>query len=117
MRRDGMGRLPLVIAVMAAGAVASCGTRETPVGRLLDDPAAYDGKTVRITGEVTQNISMMGYGAYWVDDGTGTITIVAKEGGAPRQGSRVTVSGEFRSGFTFGTSSMAVIEEARRKTL
>ena len=83
---------------------------------LLDDPSQYDKKTVRIAGTVTNSVGVLGYGAYRIDDGTGTLTVVSKEGGAPREGAKVGVEGEFRAAFTLGTESVAVLIEKQRGT-
>lgn len=81
---------------------------------LLDDPSQYDRKTVRIAGTVGTSFGVLGYGAYRIDDGTGTLTVVSKGGGAPREDVRVGVEGEFRSAFTLGTETAAVLIEKRR---
>jgi hypothetical protein len=84
---------------------------------LLDDPGQYDGKTVRIAGEVTQSIGALGIGGYQVNDGTGTLLVVTKTlGSTPRVGARVGVEGTFRSAYTVGSHSGAVLIESKRKT-
>lgn len=88
----------------------------TSIKTLLDDPARFDKQTVRIAGEVTKSLGILGLGAYQVDDGTGGIAVVTKEGGAPRQGAQVGVEGEFRAGYTLGTETAAVILEKQRYT-
>lgn len=98
--------------VLLLGLTACRGTM--PIGDLLDDPGRYDGETVKIKGEVTESVGALGQGAYRVDDGTGTMNILSRGGGAPRQGAEVGVEGEFRSVFTFGDTSQAVIMERRR---
>jgi hypothetical protein len=90
----------------------SCNT--TPIKELLDDPARFDGKTVRIAGEVKNSAGILGYGAYQIDDGTGSLAVVSQGGGAPREGATVGVEGTFRSAFTLGTQSIAVIMEKKR---
>jgi hypothetical protein len=85
-----------------------------PIGDLLDDPGRYDGETVKIKGEVTGSIGALGQGAYRVDDGTGTMNVLSRGRGAPREGAEVGVEGEFRSVFTLGDASQAVILEDRR---
>ena len=85
-----------------------------PIRELLDDPSRYDGKTVRIAGEVKEAAGVLGYGAYKIDDGTGTLTVVSPGGGAPRVGARVGVEGTFRAAFTLGSQSVAVLMETRR---
>ena len=93
--------------------IAGC-TSTTPIKTLLDDPGRYDGKTVRIAGEVTEAIGLLNYGAYRLSDGTGTILVVTQGGGAPREGAKVGVEGIFRSAFTFGTETAAVVQEEKR---
>lgn len=101
----------LMLAVVALGA---CTRSATPIKTLLDDPSHYDHQVVRIAGTVGMSIGALGYGAYEVDDGTGKIRVVTKTGGAPREGAKVGVQGEFRSAFTLGTESVAVIMEQQR---
>ena len=96
--------------------VAGCKPNLTPISQLLIDPGQYDHKTVRIAGKVTHAIGILGYGGYQIDDGSGQITVVTKSGGAPREGAEVGVEGEFRSGFTLGTESVAAVVEKRRFT-
>jgi hypothetical protein len=94
---------------------AACpGTKD--IKALLDDPGQYDGKTVRIAGDVTQSASVLGYGGYQVNDGTGTLTVVIEGGGsAPRVGAKVGVEGTFRSAFTFAGRTAAVLVEKGHK--
>lgn len=95
--------------------VACPGTK--PIKELLDDPGRFDGQTVRIAGEVTQAAGALGFGAYQVNDGTGTLTVVNETGsGTPRVGAKVGVEGTFRSAFTLGSKSVAVLLEKQRKT-
>lgn len=88
-----------------------------PIKTLLDDPSHYDHKVVRIAGTVTRSIGALGYGGYVVDDQTGTLPVVTTGGGAPREGAKVGVEGEFRAAFTLGASSGAVLMEHARKPL
>ena len=88
-----------------------------PIKELLDDPGRFDGKSVNIAGEVTQAAGVLGVGAYQVNDGTGTLTVVNETGsGTPRVGAKVGVEGTFRSAFTLGSRSIAVLVEKQRKT-
>jgi len=104
--------LVLFFALLAAG----CQGSVTPIKTLLDDPGRHDHQTVRIAGTVSVAVGVLGYGAYQLDDGTGILTVVTKEGGAPREGTKVGAEGEFRSGFTLGTETQAVLVESRRFT-
>jgi hypothetical protein len=100
----------------AALAVMACNTKTNSIKSLLEDPGKYDGKTVRITGEVQQSIGALGYGAYEVKDGSGTIPVVTEGGGSPAKGANVGVEGTFRAAYTLGVQSRAVIVEKRRVT-
>lgn len=99
---------PLALAFLLAGCASV-----TPIGRLLDDAGRYDGKTVRVKGEVGQSIGALGLGGYQLKDDTGTLTVVS-ESAPPRTGSTVGVKGVFQSLFTIGGRSMAVIREQGR---
>lgn len=107
--------LALVVAVaVLAGACAS--GRTVRIGTLLEDPGRYEGETVRVEGEVTSAAGALGYGAYRVNDGTGTVNVVSTEHGAPTEGARVGVVGTFRALYTFGSSSgVAIVEDRRYK--
>lgn len=102
--------------VLAAIMIAGCQGTTTPIKTLLDDPSQYDGKTVRIMGTVEQGVGLLGYGTYKVNDGTGTLWVVSKAGGAPRSGAKTGVEGEFRSAFTLGDQTAAVLMEKSRYT-
>ncbi len=86
----------------------------TPIGDLLDNSTRYDGKTVRVQGEVQGAAGGLGVGAYQLKDNTGTITVVSDRGSAPRKGADVAVKGKFESLFSLGTAGVAVIREESR---
>ena len=108
----------LLLAVVGAILIAGLGCRGgvTPIKTLLDDPARFDGQVVRIAGKVGLSVGALGYGAYQVDDGTGTLSVVSQGGGAPREGAEVGVEGTFKAAFTLGTKSVAVLMEKQRFT-
>jgi hypothetical protein len=86
----------------------------TPIGDLLNDPGHYDGKTVRVEGEVTNAAGGLGLGAYAVKDNTGTLPVVSQRGNAPQRGAKVSVKGKFQALFTLGTKGLAVLREESR---
>jgi hypothetical protein len=88
----------------------------TPIGDLLNNPAKYDGKTVRVQGEVRESAGGLGLGAYQVRDDTGTLTVVSETGGPPRSGAKVGVKGRFQALITLGRRSLAVLREESRDT-
>jgi hypothetical protein len=103
-----------VVFVFALFFLAACrGT--VPIRDLLDDPGRYDGERVRVEGRVTGfSFGALGRGAFQVDDGTGSLPDVTQSGGSPREGARVGIEGIFRSVFTFGDRSGAVLLERDR---
>jgi len=111
--KNSIGRLVFVALLLSA---VGCKGGVTSIKTLLDDPGRFDKQTVRIAGTVGSSIGVMGYGAYQVNDGTGTLTVVSQQGGAPREGAEVGVEGEFRSAFTLGDRTAAVLMESKRFT-
>ena len=104
------------LAVLGVLLMAACPETKS-IKELLDDPGRYDGETVRIAGQVTEAAGVLGVGGYQVNDGTGTLTVVAEGGsGTPRVGAKVGVEGTFRSAFTLGTRTLAVLMEKERKS-
>jgi hypothetical protein len=104
-----------IVAFVIALALLAAGCKEgvIEIKKLSDDPGRYDGTTVRVAGKVTTSVGLLGYGAYRLDDGTGSVLVVSKKG-APREGAKVGVEGTFRSVFTFQEQSGAAIEETAR---
>lgn len=107
----------VVLLLGVSGALSACkGGGTTSIKTLLDDPSRFDKQTVRIAGTVDQGVGIGGYGTYHVDDGTGKLWVVSQGGGAPRNGAKVGVEGEFRSAFTLGNMSAAALMERKRFT-
>ena len=77
------------------------GCEQKAIERLLADPHRYANHEVGVVGKVVRSYSVLGHGAYEVDDGTGTLRLVAKSG-VPREGARVGVKGTIRVGFNLG---------------
>ncbi len=104
--------LPALLALPLAG-LGACAS-VTPIGELLDDPSRYDGKTVRVEGEVRGSAGGLGLGAYQVRDETGTLTVVSERASPPREGANVQVKGRFDALFTLGSRGLAVLREESR---
>lgn len=104
----------LVVTAGALLVLAGC-AGVTPIGDLLDNPAKYDGKTVRVEGEVKESVGGLGMGGYQVRDDTGTLTVVSETAGPPRSGSTISVKGTFQALITLGTRSLAVLREESRE--
>jgi hypothetical protein len=102
--------LPLLGALFVLSGCASV----TPIGQLLSDPARYNGKTVKIEGQVKGALGGLGVGAYEVKDDTGTIPVVSQRGDPPPTGSKIGVKGKFQALVTLGIKSLAVLREQSR---
>ena len=86
----------------------------TPIGDLLSNSSKYNGKTVRVKGEVSKSVGAVVAGAYQVKDGTGTLTVVTEGSSPPPEGATVGVKGIFQALITLGSKSLAVLKEQSR---
>jgi hypothetical protein len=86
----------------------------TPIGDLLSNSSKYNGKTVRVKGEVTKSAGAVVAGAYQLKDGTGSLTVVSEGSSPPPQGAKVGVKGIFQALITIGSKSLAVLKEQSR---
>ncbi len=105
-------RLASLMAVVLA--LAGC-AGVTPIRDLLNDPSEYDGKTVRIKGEVQGAVGGLGVGAYEVKDDTGRLTVISEQESPPRSGAKVGVKGKFQALLSLGFKSLAVLREESRE--
>jgi hypothetical protein len=101
--------VPLTALLILAGCAGV-----TPIGELLNNSSRYNGKTVRVKGEVTRSLGAIVAGAYQVKDETGTLTVVSEKGSPPPEKSRIGVKGVFQALVTLGTRSVAVLREDSR---
>ena len=105
--------VPVLLSLGTLTVLAGCAS-VTPIGELLDNSSRYNGKTVRIQGEVQQSAGAFGVGAYQVRDATGTIPVLSQQASPPRTGSKIGVTGKFEALVTVGTQSLAVVREESR---
>lgn len=101
---------PLIVVLAFAGCAGV-----TPIRDLLNDPSEYDGKTVRIKGEVQGAVGGLGVGAYEVKDKTGRLTVISEGESPPRSGAEVGVKGKFQALLSLGIKSLAVLREESRE--
>ena len=106
-----MSRLVLLVGALLI--LAGCAS-VTPIGQLLDNSSRYDGKTVRIKGEVKESVGLLGRGGYQIKDSTGSLTVVSETASPPRTGSTIGVKGTFQALITLGSKSLAVLREQSR---
>jgi hypothetical protein len=105
---------PLVLVLTAC--------EQKKINEILSDPQRYANRDVGVTGNVVRSVSVLGKGAYQVDDGTGKLWVISDKG-VPREGARIGVKGKIRDGFNLGglvklpdvvRSGMVMIESDHR---
>ena len=102
--------VPLAVTLLLLAGCASV----TPIGNLLSNPAKYNGKTVKVEGNVTRSVGAIVAGAYEIRDNTGQLTIVSEGNSPPPQGVKIGVKGIFQSLVTLGSKTLAVLKEQSR---
>jgi hypothetical protein len=121
MRNTRSGRLAVLLAA-AAVAIFLAACEQKTINQIRAEPSRYVDREVGITGKVTRSYSILGRGAYEVDDGTGKLWVVSDKG-VPRTGARVGVKGRIRDGFDLGSivklpeaisSGMVMIESSHK---
>jgi hypothetical protein len=90
----------LVACIVSAVLLSGCETKS--INEIKADPGRYANHEVGVVGNVVQSVSLLGHGAYEIDDGTGRLWVVSQTG-VPRKGARVAVRGKIRDGFDLGT--------------
>jgi hypothetical protein len=92
------------------------------INQIKAEPDRYVRHEVGIAGMVVRSYSVMGRGAYEVDDGTGKLWVVS-ERGVPRTGAKVAVKGRIKDAYNLGsivklpepiTSGMVMIESSHK---
>ena len=119
---NSISRRTPALALVAALALLATGCATTNVARLLAEPQRYANRDVGLKGDVVESVSLLGHGAYKLDDGTGTIWIVSRHG-VPRKGARVSVKGKVRDVVDVSTifklpeevgSGLVMVEDSHR---
>jgi hypothetical protein len=97
MRRIRIPRAVTFVPVFIAALLLS-GCERKSINEIKADPGRYANRDVAVVGNVVQSVSLLGHGAYEVDDGTGRLWVVSQTG-VPRKGARVAVRGKIRDGY------------------
>ena len=97
--------------LLSALILFGCGSLfPTPIGKILADPRAYAGKTVTVSGEVTQIFSLVFIKYFRLRDETGEIVIVTDRP-LPKVGTKIKVKGTVQEAFSIGDQQLIVIVE------
>lgn len=101
--------------ILSVFALFLVGCELDTIEEVKQDPYQFEDETARIGGQVTQQLSILNYGIYEVEDSTGTIFVVSEKG-VPSRGARVEVEGNTVNGFSLaGTDYGTVLMETSRK--
>ena len=92
-------RRGLALLFVLALATAGCGA--ITINKVLADPGRYRNDRVTVHGTVTESVSVLGRGAYRISDRDQSLWVITN-GGAPRKGARVSVSGRVQEGYDLG---------------
>lgn len=101
MSRPQYGRYALILPIIV-GALITAGCEQKSINQIKAEPSRYSHREVAIVGQVVQSMSVLGRGAYEVDDGTGRLWVIS-HAGVPRKGARVIVKGTIRDAFNLET--------------
>jgi hypothetical protein len=101
MRRLRYVRCALLLATVL-WALAMSGCEQKTINQIKADPSRYANRDVSVVGNVVRSYSILGRGAYEVDDGTGKLWVVSEKG-VPREGAKIVVSGTIRDAYNLGS--------------
>ncbi|RPH52427.1 MAG: hypothetical protein EHM85_02905 [Desulfobacteraceae bacterium] len=85
----------------------------TPIGKILMNPRAYDGKILTIAGKVTDRTSLMLIKFFILKDGTGEITVITQRS-LPAMEAKERVKGKVEEAFSLGDKQLLVFVEDER---
>ena len=107
-----MKKIMLLLFLLASVVIACSGILSTPISKIIDSPRDYDGKTVTVSGEVTETFAFFVLKYFVVDDKTGTITVITQRP-LPKKGTKIRVKGVVSEMFSLGdTQALVIIEDS-----
>src|ERR1700755_1554906 len=95
MKRLWMGRCAITLAIT----MLTTGCATVKIRQVLNNPGRYQGREVRLNGDVTRSVGLVVAGAYQIDDGTGKMIVLSNRP-VPGPGAHVTVKGRMQSGIS-----------------
>jgi len=104
------------LAICAALALAGCDYFGfTPIKEILDAPAHFEGKDVKVKGRVTKSAKILALSGYNLRDETGEITVINYSGKPPAENDEVAIKGKVRSAVIMGGNAIGLrVEETQR---
>jgi hypothetical protein len=90
------------IAIVVLLALAMVGCEQKTINQIKADPGRYANKEVAVSGTVVRSYSVLGKGAYEIEDGTGKLWVVSEKS-VPREGAKIVVKGTIRDAYNLGS--------------
>jgi hypothetical protein len=121
MKRNRLHLFAIALASIVLLLVMS-GCEQKTINQIKADPSRYANREVAVVGHVVRSFSLMGRGAYEVDDGTGKLWVVS-ERGVPRSGAQIVVKGTIRDAYNLSSfialpepvnAGLVMIEQSHR---
>jgi aspartyl/asparaginyl-tRNA synthetase len=103
-------RIFVAVCLLIILSVGCGGLMATPIKKILDNPRDYSGKSVTVSGEVTELFSLVVIKYFVVKDRSGEIIVVTQKP-LPAKGSKITVKGTVQEAFSLGDKHLIVIME------
>ena len=101
--------------VLGSLLLAGCPPRVS-IARLNQDPGRYAGREVTIAGRVVDSYGALGRGVFALDDGTGSMWVLAGQYGIPGAGAKLAVTGRVEQGFSLaGRNFATILRETERR--
>ena len=113
--------LAALFLLLPGALVGGCrGQKLDKISRVLAVPGDFENRDATIAGRVVRVFDptqgLLGLAAYQIDDGSGTIWVISRNG-APSVGREVGLKGRVRRDFRLGTELLgAVLNEVERRT-
>jgi hypothetical protein len=104
-----VARFGLVAA--AAALLSACVLTAHPrIAEIKYNPGRYENRSVTVSGVVTSSwgVPLLPVRLYKVDDGTGEVTVISRDGRVPTRGARVSVKGRVNEIATFGGQAVGL---------
>ena len=110
-----MKKLPALLLVLALIAilVVSLEFKSTPIGRIIENPRDYAGKTVVVSGKVKEVFGLVFVQYFILKDKTGSIPVVTHRP-LPGVGAKLRVRGTVMEAFSLGDKQLVVLVEQEK---
>ncbi len=107
-------RMSAILIVFCAFLAACDKLVSTPIGKIAENPREYAGKSVTITGEVTDVFSLFVLKYFAIRDDTGQIIVISDKP-LPKKGTTLTVKGRIEEAFSVGDQQLLVLIEDKEE--